>query len=53
MLRNKRFILANSSDGTANKVQLWSAETGRVVKTWKAKTFQQVLKIVSETYDMP
>ena len=53
VLKNKRYILTNSQGpDTDKKVQLWSMETGTVVKTWKQKTFQQVQKIIAEEYDL-
>ena len=41
ILRNKRFVLTNSTSGVAGsaEVQLWSVETGKVVKSYKSKTF--------------
>lgn len=36
VLKNKRYILTHSSD---KQVQLWSTESGKVVKTWIQKTF--------------
>lgn len=39
VLRNKRFILTNNSSPEDNKVELWSVESGHVIKTWKSKTF--------------
>jgi len=51
ILRNKRFILTNqaaasttaqSASESTKSVQLWSVETGTVVKQWQSKNFQQV-----------
>lgn len=47
ILKNKRYILTNSAE-SENKVHLWSMDTGKVIKTWKQKTFQQVAKIINE-----
>ena len=52
VLRNKRFILTSNSSPEDNKVELWSVESGQVVKTWKSKTFPQVQKIISEEFDV-
>ena len=35
ILNNKRYILTNNSD---KKAQLWSTESGKVIKEWQAKT---------------
>ena len=51
ILKNKRYILTNSTEGD-KKQQLWSMETGQVVKTWQQKTFQQVVKIMNDEYDL-
>lgn len=39
ILKNKRYVLTLSSDKT---VELWSMESGTVVKKWINKTFQQI-----------
>jgi predicted transcriptional regulator len=44
--------LTNSSENE-KKVQLWSMETGQVVKKWRQKTFQQVQKIINDELDIP
>lgn len=57
ILRNKRYVLTNSqSPGTdqPKQVQLWSVETGQVVKQWQSKTFQQVQSMLNElAFDTP
>lgn len=54
VLRNKRFILTNSSDGSnTHNVQLWSTETGKSVKQWQSKTFNQVQTLLNEKFDSP
>lgn len=35
ILNNKRYILTNNSE---KKVQLWAAESGKVIKEWQTKS---------------
>lgn len=51
ILKNKRYILTSSSE-SEKTVDLWSLDSGTIVKSWKQKTLQQVVQIISAEYDL-
>ena len=55
ILKNKRYILTQNCQNPSEierKIHLWSMDTGTVIKSWKSKTFQQVAKILNDSYDI-
>ena len=51
ILKNKRYILTNSTDPQI-AANLWSLETGKIVKTWKNEKYENVKQFVNNHYDI-
>ena len=50
-MKNKRYILTSSSE-SEKTVDLWSLDSGKVIKSWKQKTLQQVIQVINSDYDL-
>lgn len=49
MLKNKRYIITNNSQ---NQPQVWNIDSCKLIKTYQSKTFQQVIQLMDNRYDL-
>ena len=49
ILRNKRYVITNNSQGIP---QIWNMETGKLIKTYRSKSFAQAKKMIADKYDL-
>ena len=49
MLKNKRYVVTNN---TQNQPKIWSIDQCKHMRTYNAKTFEQVKKMLDDKYDL-